>query len=105
MSNSSSTAGKMVDYPENLIKPRDYEAPSMDNAQSRGAVNKVLALSEDQTFNNASQGEGIAGPSVWGSSDMKASKSTAEAGTKTGSGYSVDFSNGQNSSWNCGMPR
>ena len=106
MNNSGSTSGKVVSYPDNLVKPRGYEAPSVDNAQSRGIINKVFELSQEQTFNNMSQGKGVSGPAEWGStSESNGSKSSAEAGTKVGSGYSVDFSSGQNSAWNCGMPK
>lgn len=95
----------MNSFPENLINPRDYTAPASDNATSRGTVNKVFELSEDQIFNNSSQGEGIAGPSKFGGPDgYKVATSSAEAGSKAGSGCSVSLGDGQNSSWNGGKP-
>lgn len=103
MNNSGSGSGSILKAPENLLHPRDYVAPSSDNAQSKGADNVILKLSEDQIFNNSGQGAGIAGPSVWGGpTDDKASQSSAEAGSKVGAGYSVDLVSGQNSCWNGG---
>jgi len=102
--NSGATEAKVVSYPSNLTNPRDYVAPSSDNAQTQGTVNKIQDLSEDQTFENSGQGTGIAGPSKWGGpeGEMKASQSSAEAGTKVAAGYSVDLVSGQNSCWNGG---
>jgi len=101
--NSGATDGKVVGYPSNLTNPRDYVASSTDNAQSRGATNVILKLSEDQIFNNSGQGKGIDGPSVWGgSTDDKAAQSSAEAGTKVADPYSVDLTSGQNSCWKGG---
>lgn len=101
--NSGATDGKVISYPENLTHPRDYVAPSSDNAQTQGATNVIQKLSEDQIFNNSGQGKGISGPSVWGGpTDDKATQSSAEAGTKQSDSYSVDLVSGQNSCWNGG---
>ena len=103
--NSGSNSGTLLQAPENLQHPRDYVAPSSDNAQSKGPTNVILTLSEDQVFNNSGQGKGIAGPSVWGgSTDDMASQSSAEAGSKVAASYSVDLGSGQNSCWNGGNP-
>jgi len=101
--NSGANSGSLLKAPEDLLHPRDYSAPSSDNAQTRGATNSILKLSEDQIFNNSGQGKGIAGPSVWGgSTDDKASQSSADAGSKQGNGNSVDLTSGQNSCWKGG---
>ena len=103
--NSGSTDGTLLKAPDNLLYPRDYVAPSSDNAQTQGTKNVILKLSEDQIFNNSGQGKGIAGPAVWGgSTDDKASQSSAEAGKKESDSYSVDLVSGQNSCWNGGNP-
>ena len=103
--NSGANSGSILKAPENMLHPRDYVAPSSDNAQSRGSVNTIQRMSMDQTFENMGQGQGIAGPSVWGGpSDMKAMQSSAEAGTKAGMGGSVDLVSGQNSCWDGGRP-
>lgn len=94
--------GDILKAPENMTHPRDYVAPSMDNAQTQGTKNVVIKLAEGQIFNNASQGTGIAGPAVWGSVSDSASHSSAEAGSKQGNGYSVDLVSGQNNCWNGG---
>ena len=101
--NSGSVDGTLLKAPENLLHPRDYVASSTDNAQTQGAKNVILKLSEDQIFNNSGQGKGIACPSVWGGpTDDKASQSHAAAGTKQANGNSVDLVSGQNSCWNGG---
>jgi hypothetical protein len=100
--NSGSTSGSILRPAENLTNPRDYEAPSKDNAQTQGSTNVIIKLSPDQIFNNSAQGKGIAGPSVWGGSSESASQSSAGAGTSAGSGGSVDLTTGQNSCWNGG---
>lgn len=103
MNNSGSTEAKIVSYPDNLTQPKYYEAPSSDNSQTQGTVNKIQDLSQDQIFNNACQGTGIAGPSVWGGAeDKKGSQSSAAAGTKQSNEYSVDLVSGQNNCWNGG---
>lgn len=103
--NSGSTSGKVMSYPDNLTKPRDYVAPSSDNAQTQGTVNKRFELSEDQIFNNSGQGKGIDGPSVWGGpSDDKAKQSSAAAGTKQSADYSVSLADGQHDCWDGGKP-
>lgn len=105
--NSGSTDGSLLKAPENMLHPRDYSAPSMDNAQTEGSgKGMILMQSEDDVFNNASQGSGIAGPAVWGGpSGMSGSKSSAESGSKQSNEYSVDLGSGQNSCWNGGNPR
>ena len=101
--NSGSTDGTLLKPAENLLHPRDYVASSTDNAQTQGTVNKIQDLSEDQIFNNASQGTGIAGPAVWGGpADKKATQSSAAAGTNKSDPYNVDLVSGQNSCWNGG---
>lgn len=104
--NSGATAPKMVTYPEDLLHPRDYKAPSSDNAQSQGSVNTIQKLSVEQTFNNAAQGTGVAGPAVWGGpSDKKETQSSAEKGVPQASkDMSIDPKTGQNSVWDCGRP-
>lgn len=104
--NSGSNSGKLMNAPENLLHPRDYTAPASDSKQSRGPVNVILKLSEDQIFNNSGQGQGIAGPSVYGGpSDDKASQSSAEAGTKVSADCSVSLGDGQHSYWNGGKSK
>ncbi len=106
MNNSGSVDGTLVKPPENMMHPRDYVASSTDSAQTQGATNKIQDLSEDQTFNNASQGTGIAGPAVWGGpADKKATQSSAAAGTKQSNEYNVDLVSGQNNCWNGGNRR
>lgn len=105
--NSGANSGSILKAPENMLHPRDYSAPAMDNAQTEGAgKNTILKLSEDQIFNNSGQGKGIAGPSVWGGAadDATRSKSTssAEAGKSESNPYSIDPKSGQNSCWNGG---
>ncbi len=101
--NSGSNSGSILKAPENVLHPRDYTAPSSSSDQSRGTTNSILKLSEDQIYNNSSQGTGIAGPAVYGGpSDKKESKSSAEAGTSVAGGYSVDLVSGQNNCWNGG---
>jgi hypothetical protein len=103
MNNSGANSGSLLIAPENLLHPRDYVAPSSANEQSRGTTNKIQPLSEDQIFNNSGQGMGVAGPSVWGgSTDDKASQSSADAGSKQSNSYSVDLTSGQNSCWDGG---
>jgi hypothetical protein len=104
--NSGANSGSILKAPENLLHPRDYVASGVgDAAQSRGPVNKIQSLSQEQIFNNASQGKGIAGPSVpGGPDDKKASQSSAESGTKQSFGDSVNLTDGQNSCWNGGKP-
>lgn len=103
MNNSGSGNGSLLKAPDNLLYPRDYVAPSSDNAQTQGATGGIQPLSDDQTFNNASQGMGIDGPSVWGGpSGQSGSQSSAEAGSKQSNPYSVDLGSGQNSCWNGG---
>lgn len=95
--------GDILKAPENMLHPRDYVAPSKDNAQTQGTTNVIIKLSPDQIFNNSGQGTGIAGPAVWGGpSDDHASQSHAEAGSKQSDSYSVDLVSGQNSCWNGG---
>lgn len=98
--------GEILKAPENMLHPRDYVAPSMDNAQTEGkGKGQILKQGDGQIFNNESQGTGIAGPAVWGGpSGMSGSKSSAEAGSKQGSGDSVDLNSGQNSCWDGGRP-
>lgn len=98
--------GDILKAPENMTHPRDYVAPSMDNAQTEGAgKGQILKLSQDQIFNNSGQGKGIAGPAVWGGpTDDKAKQSSAEAGSKQANSESVDLNSGQNSCWNGGRP-
>jgi hypothetical protein len=104
--NSGSNSGSLLMPPENMMHPRDYSAPSSANDQSQGATNVIQDLSEDQIFNNSSQGSGISGPSVWGGpASMKATQSSADAGTKAGDGGSVDLMTGQNSCWNGGRAK
>lgn len=104
--NSGSNSGSLLKAPENMLHPRDYSAPSSDSKQSRGAVNVVQPLSQEQIFNNASQGTGIAGPAVYGAtSESNGSKSSAEAGSKQSNEYNVDLVSGQNNCWNGGKPR
>ena len=104
--NSGANSGSVIKMSEDLLHPRDYVAPSKDNAQSRGATNVILKLSPDQIFNNSGQGTGIAGPAVWGGpSDDKASQSSAEAGSKQSASYSVDLVSGQNSCWDGGRAK
>lgn len=92
--------GDILKAPENMLHPRDYVAPSSNSTQTRGATGGINTLTEDQIFNNSSQGSGIAGPSVWGGpSDEKGSQSSAEAGTKVANPNSVDLVSGQNSCW------
>lgn len=101
--NSGANSGSILKAPENMLHPRDYVAPSTSSDQSRGPVNQILKLSEDQIFNNSGQGQGIAGPSVWGGpTDDKAKQSSAGAGSRQAAGYSVDLNSGQNSCWNGG---
>ena len=104
MNNSGSGSGSIFKAPENLTHPRDYVAPSSDNAQTQGAKGVINKLSLDQTFENSGQGTGIAGPSKWGGpeGEMKASQSSADAGTKVANPNSVDLGSGQNSCWNGG---
>lgn len=95
--------GEILKAPEHLLHPRDYEAPKTNSATTQGATNVINKLSVDQIFNNSGQGTGIAGPAVWGgSSDDKASQSSANAGTKQSADYSVDLTSGQNSCWKGG---
>ena len=99
--------GDILKAPDNLLYPRDYQAPSSDNAQTEGkGKNTILKLSEDQIFENSGQGTGIAGPGKWGGpeGEMKAVQSSAEAGTKQAAEYSVDLVSGQNSCWQGGAP-
>jgi len=98
--------GDLVKAPENMTHPRDYVAPSSDNAQTEGAgKGQILKLSQEQIFNNASQGTGIAGPAVYGKTDQSnGSTSSAEAGSKQANSESVDLNTGQNSCWNGGRP-
>lgn len=95
--------GEILKAPENVLHPRDYVAPSSDNAQTQGAKNVIHKLSMDQVFNNSGQGTGVAGPGVWGGpTDDKASQSSAGAGSKVSNSNSVDLTSGQNSCWNGG---
>jgi hypothetical protein len=95
--------GEVIKLSDGLLHPRDYVAPSTDNAQTRGAINVIQKLSQDQIFENSGQGTGIAGPSVWGGpTDDKAVQSSADAGRKQSGDYSVDLKSGQNSCWNNG---
>jgi len=98
--------GELLKAPENMLHPRDYSAPSMDNAQTEGAgKNTILKMSQEQIFNNASQGTGIAGPSVFGKTDeSNGSRSSAEAGSKQSNDENVDLDSGQNSCWHGGRP-
>ena len=102
--NSGENDGRILIAPENMLHPKYWDAPTSDNAQTEGkGKNTVEDLSMEQVFNNASQGMGSAGPSVWGGpSDKKATQSSAEAGTKSGDGGNVDLTSGQNSCWNGG---
>ena len=103
--NSGANSGSLLKAPENLLHPRDYVAPSSDNAQTKGTTNVIQKLSEDQIFNNSSQGTGIAGPAVYGGpSGLSGSQSSAEAGTKQANADNVDLTSGQNSCWNGGRP-
>ena len=103
--NSGANSGSLLKAPENLLHPRDYVAPSSDNAQTQGTTNKIQSLSQDQIFNNASQGTGIAGPAVYGGpSGLAGSQSSAEAGSKQANPDNVDLVSGQNSCWNGGRP-
>ncbi len=98
--------GEILKAPENMTHPRDYVAPSMDNAQTQGATNVIQRLAEGQVFNNMSQGTGIAGPAVWGKTDESdGSRSSAGAGSKQSNEYSVDLVSGQNNCWNGGRPK
>ena len=105
--NSGSVDGTLLKAPEHMLHPRDYAAPSMDNAQTEGeGKNTILKMSQEAIFNNASQGKGIAGPSVWGGpSGESGSTSSAEAGKSCPDPYSIDPKTGQNSCWNGGSPR
>ena len=53
--------GEILKAPENMTHPRDYVAPSMDNAQTQGAINVIQKLSVDQIFNNSGTGNGCCG--------------------------------------------
>ena len=89
--------GDILKAPENLTNPRDYEAPANNGSQTEGSgKGQINKLSVDQIFNNTGQGNGIAGPSRFGgSTDDKASQSSAEAGSKQSNSYTVDLVSGQ----------
>ena len=91
--------GEILKAPEHMLHPRDYVAPSTDNAQSQGATNVIQRLAEGQVFNNMSQGTGIAGPALWGKTDESNGSRAETGGTKVSCSYSVDLVSGQNSHW------
>lgn len=95
-------SGEIIKLSEDLMHPRNYVAPSMDNAQTEGSgKGKIATLGKDQIFNNDAQSSGGPGsPSVWGGVSHPTPASSAEAGTKESTDYFVDLGTGQ---WGCKM--
>jgi hypothetical protein len=95
-------SGEIIKLSEDLMHPRNYVAPSMDNTQTEGtAKGKIAELGKDQIFNNDAQSKGGPGAAgVWGGVSHPTPTSSAEAGTKQSTDYYVDLGGGQ---WGCKM--
>jgi hypothetical protein len=95
-------SGEIIKLSEDLMHPRNYVAPSRDNAQTEGSgKGKIATLGKDQIFNNDAQSSGGPGsPGVWGGVSYPAPTSSAEAGTAVASEYYNDLTSGQ---WGCKM--
>lgn len=90
------SAGTIIKLSNDQMYPRNFMAPTMDAAVTRGATGGIIKQGDAQIVNNAAQTMGGAmwAPGEWGGVSRPTPTSSAEAGTKGSGMTGVDLVSG-----------